>query len=199
MSPVLLLALVGLLYVLIFGGLSVLRREGASVRFAIEAVVLTAIAVGVALVTGFDMNPAIFLALLYLITMRARLLVDLANFLARRHNTKAAEQVYGLALRLWPDDTSRLIVQLNRGVLALHSSRLDEAIAAFGQVLSEARAGSLGLRHESACHYNLGVAYLRKGLDAQATLEFNTVLDAFPATEYARYAAIALERRKRKE
>jgi hypothetical protein len=29
-------------------------------------------------------------------------------------------------------------------------------------------------------------------------LEFNTVLDTWPATEYARYATIALERRKGK-
>jgi Tfp pilus assembly protein PilF len=86
---------------------------------------------------------------------------------------------------------------MNQGVLALQQGRPDDAIATLRQVLSEASGGFLGARHESACHYNLGVAYLKKGLDAQATLEFNAVLDTWPASEYARYARIALERRKK--
>ena len=81
---------------------------------------------------------------------------------------------YHLAERLWPDDASRLIVRMNQGVLALQRGQQDEAIATFRLVLAEAPGGYLGAKHESACHYNLAVAYQKKGLDAHATLEFPT-------------------------
>jgi len=197
MTPPLLLALLGLLYTLVFGGLMFLRQEGISARFAIEACVIVAIVAGAAQLTGFALNPAIFIILLHAITMRARLLVDLGNALARRKEWVAAARAYALAARLWPDDASRLIVRMNQGVLALQRGQPDTAIAALRQVLSEATGGYLGAKHESACHYNLAVAYLKKGLDAQATLEFNAVLDTWPASEYARYASIALERRRK--
>ncbi len=197
MSPPLLLALLGLLYILVFGGLMFLRQEGISARFAIEASVIVAGVAGLAQLTGFAMNPAIFILLLHVITMRARLLADLGNMLAQRKELAAAARVYLLAERLWPDEASRHIVRMNQGVLALQRGQPDEAIATLRQVLTEAAGGYLGAKHESACHYNLAVAYQKKGLDAQATLEFNAVLDTWPASEYARYANIALERRKR--
>jgi tetratricopeptide (TPR) repeat protein len=196
MAPPLLLALTGLLYILLLGGLSFLRREGLSARFAIEAVAITAGVIALSAVAGVWANPAILVALLYLVTMRVRLLIDVGNLLARRGDRQHADAVYRLALRLWPDEAGRLLVRLNQGVLALHNGRPDEAIATFEQVLSAADSGFLGPKHQSACYYNLGVAYLRKGLDAQATLAFNAVLDTWPASEYARYATIALERRK---
>lgn len=198
MAPHLLLALVGLLYVLFFGVLSFFRREGISMRFTIEAVALTVLASGTVLLTGADINPALFIALLYLITMRARLLVDLGNLLARRGNYDLASRVYGLVLRLGPDETGRLMVQLNQGVLALQRGHPDEAVARLRQVLEAAESGYLGIKCQAACYYNLGVAYQRQGNDAQATLAFNAVLDTWPATEYARYARIALEKRKKK-
>ncbi len=197
-SPPLLLALLGLLYVLVFGGLMLLRQEGISARFAIEACAIIAVVVGVTAFTGFVLNPGFFLLLLYIFTVRVRLLVDLGNLLARRGNLDAAARIYRLAGRLWPDEAGRLIVRMNQGVLAVHRGALDEAIATLREVLAAASSGYLGLKHESACHYNLGVALLKKGLDAQATLEFNAVLETWPASEYARYARIALERRKRK-
>lgn len=198
MSPAFLLALLGLLYVLVFGGLMLLRQQGISARFAIEACVLTVVVAGLAALTGLALNPGVFLLALYVITMRVRLLVDLGNLLARRGDLEAAARVYRLAGRLWPDEASRLIVRMNQGVLAVHRGALDEAIATLREVLAAAPSGYLGFKHESACHYNLGVALLKKGLDAQATLEFNAVLETWPASEYARYARIALERRKRK-
>ncbi len=197
MAPPLLLALVGLLYVLVFGGLSLLRQEGISGRFAIEASAITAAVVGLAVLTGAAPNPALFIIVLHVIVMRVRLLVDLGTLFAQRKEFPAAERTYHLAERLWPDAASRLIVRMNLGVLALHRGQPDAAIAALQQVLAEAKGGYLGAKHESACHYNLGVAYQKKGRDAQATLEFNAVLDTWPASEYARYASIALERRKR--
>ncbi len=102
-----------------------------------------------------------------------------------------------MALRLWPDETGRLAVRLNQGVLDIHRGRLDEAIAEFRQVLAQSGSGYLGIKQECGCHYNLGVAYQKKGLDAQAALEFNAVLETWPASEYARYASIALERRRK--
>ncbi len=198
MAPHLLIALVGLLYVLFFGVLSFFRREGISMRFTGEAILLTALFAGISALTGADFNPALFVAVLYLITMRVRLLVDLGNLLARRGNHSLAERVYTLALRLGPDETGRLMVQLNQGVLALHAGRPEAAVATLRQVLAAAEGGYLGVKSLAACHYNLGVAYLRQGQDAQASLAFNAVLDTWPATEYARYARIALEKRKRK-
>lgn len=198
MAPHLLIALVGLLYVLFFGVLSFFRREGVSLRFTVEAVLLTALFAAVSALTGADFNPALFVILLYLITMRVRLLVDLGNLFARRGNHSLAGRVYALALRLGPDETGRLMVQLNQGVLALQRGRPEDAIATLRQVLAAAEGGYLGVKSLAACHYNLGVAYLRQGQDAQASLSFNAVLDTWPATEYARYARIALEKRKQK-
>jgi tetratricopeptide (TPR) repeat protein len=189
--------LVGLSYVLLFGGLSLLRREGLSVQFAVEAVIFTLVVAGLSALTGAAVSPILFLLLLYLLTMRVRLLVDLGNLLARRGNFAPAASVYRLAARLWPDDAARLLVQINQGVLDLQTGRLDEAVAAFKAVLAEAKGGYLGVKHECASHYNLAVAYQRQGQDAQAVLEFNAVLETWPASEYARYAAIALERRQK--
>ncbi len=196
-APHLLLALVGLLYVLFSGILSFFRREGLSMRFTIEAVLLTAIAAAATL-AGWALPPVVFLFLLYLITMRVRLLVDFGNTLARRGNHATAERVYALAEHLWPDEAGRLLVKLNRGVLDLQRGRLEKSVAAFREVLAAAERGYLGVKSQSACYYNLGVAYQRQGQDAQATLAFNSVLDTWPASEYARYARIALEKRKQK-
>lgn len=195
-APHLLVALTGLLFVLFFGGLSVLRREGISLRFTFEAIVLTAILTAIVALTGMDLNPVFAVLLLYLITMRVRLLIDLGNFLARRRNHVAAGRVYALAQRLWPDESGRLLLQLNQGVLALHSNRLDEAVTTLHRVLEASESGYLGIKSQAASHYNLGVAYQRQGQDGQAALEFNRVLDTWPVTEYARYARIALNRRK---
>lgn len=198
MAPHLLIALVGLLYVLFFGALTFFRREGISLRFTIEAVALTALFAGVSALTGADFNPALFVIVLYLITMRVRLLVDLGNLLAGRGNHALAAKIYAFAQRLGPDETGHLLIKLNQGVLALHRGQPDTAVAELRQVLAEADGGYLGVRSLAACHYNLGVAYQRQGQDAQATLSFNAVLDTWPATEYARYARIALEKRKQK-
>jgi len=57
----------------------------------------------------------------------------------------------------------------------------------------------LGLRHEAAAHYNLGAAYRRKGLEAQAIREFNAVIDTWPASPYARRAEDALEQGRQRQ
>lgn len=197
METYLIIALIGLLYVLFFGLLSYFRREGISTRFIVESLLVTALATAVSFGTGWDLNPVFFVLVLYLVTTRVRIALDLGNMLARRKNYAGAEWAYGLAERLWPDEAGCLLIKLNRGVMAVHRADPQLAVTALREVLASAGGGFLGAKSTAACHYNLGVAYLKQGLDAQASLEFNAVLEDWPMTEYARYARIALERRKR--
>jgi tetratricopeptide (TPR) repeat protein len=193
MSLPVLFLIIGFAYVLVWGGLSLLRREGLSLRFALEAVAITLVFSGLAAWTGFQPHPVLVLLLIYLITMRARLLVDLATYFAQRKQYKRADTLYNIAKRLWPDPCGRLIIQLNQGVSFLQRSETDQAIAAFKAILQKAGEGNLGIKNEAATHYNLGVAYLRKNQNPQAVVEFNAVLNTWPASEYARRAATALE------
>ena len=199
MSLPLLLLLEGLLYVVFFGALSLFRREGLSIPFAIEATVITAAAAGLTAFTPLTVNPIVMLVIVYLVTMRVRLLVDVGTLLAQRGQFAQAERFLAFALRLWPDPSGRLIVQVNQGVARLQQNALDEAIAILKAVLEQGRQGYLGVKYESAAHYNLGVAYRRKRMDAQATAEFNAVLDIWPASVYARSAALALQQERHKD
>lgn len=198
MSLPALLLMTGFAYTLIWGGLSFLRREGQSLRFVLEAVVITLAFSGLAQWGNVRTHPALFFVILYLVTMRVRLLVDLGNIFAKRAQFELADKLYNLAANLWPDATNSLIVKVNQGASLLQQKKLDEAIAIFNDILEQAKQGYLGVKYESAAHYNLGVAYLRKNLEAQAVVEFNAVLDTWPASEYARRAASALEQRRRK-
>jgi tetratricopeptide (TPR) repeat protein len=198
MSLPIMLLIIGFSYIVLFGGISLLRREGLSQRFAIESGIFTLIVSGAAILMGMPTHPVLFLALLYCVTMRVRLMVDLGNFFAGRGSFGYADQLYRLALWMWPDPTGRLITQVNQAIALLQQNKLDEAIVAFHSVLEKSNQGYLGVKYESATHYNLGVAYLRKNLEAQAAVEFNAVLDTWPASVYARRAASALEQRRRK-
>ena len=198
MSLPFMIGLIGLLYILVFGVMALLRREGLSIRFAIESVCLTAIAEILVVLTPIQIHPVLFLILLYLITLRVRILVDLANIFARRGNYVQAERIYKLASHLWPDQTGDLIIKVNYATFLLQKNQIDESIAIFTKVLSQANKGYFGVKYEAAAHFNLGVAYLRNNNDALATIEFNAVLDTWPASEYARRAASALERHRRK-
>jgi tetratricopeptide (TPR) repeat protein len=192
-----LLLIVGFFYVIVFGGLTLIRREALSAQFAIEAVLLTLAASGLSAGAGFSTHPAIFLLVLYLITMRARLLVDLANLFARRGDFQKADALYQLARQLWPDHTGRVVVEINQATAFLKRGELDVAISIFKDILQHADQGYLGVKNEAATHYNLGVAYLRKNMDTQATVEFNAVMDTWPASEFANRAAEALNKKKR--
>jgi tetratricopeptide (TPR) repeat protein len=185
MSLPLIILLVGLSYVVLLGGLALFRREGLSLRFAIEAVCITAIVSGLAALTGFPINPVLFLILLYLLTMRVRLLVDLGNVFARQGKNLQAGKLYTLAANLWPDASSKLILMVNQATLLLQENQPDEAIAMFGDVLQQAGQGYLGVKYEAAAHFNLGVAYLRKNLPARATIEFNAVITWWPCSHTA--------------
>ena len=197
MSLPVLILLLGFLYVVLFGALAWLRREGLSGRFAVEATVITLIASGLTALTNFPTHPVAFLFIVYLLTMRVRLVVDVGNLLAQRGKFAQADRLYALAMRLWPDGAGRLVVQVNQGVSHLQQGALDEAIDIFKGVLQNAQ-GYLGIKYEAATHYNLGVAYRRKGMEAPATMEFNAVLDTWPVSEYARRAQLALEQARHK-
>jgi TolA-binding protein len=198
MSLHLMIGLIGLLYILVFGLMAVLRREGLSIRFAVESVCVTAIAVILMVLTPIQIHPVWFLLLLYLITLRVRILVDLANVFARRGNYVHAEKIYNFASHLWPDQSSDLIIKVNHAIMLLLKNQIDESISMFTQVLAQVDKGYLGVKYEAAAHFNLGVAYLRKENCSMATVEFNAVLDTWPASLYSRRAQEALERQRGK-
>jgi tetratricopeptide (TPR) repeat protein len=192
MEPVIVLLLIGFIYVILFGGLSWMRREGLSTRFAIEAIIFTLLVSAFVYLTKISFHPAIFMVILYLITVRVRLLIDWANNTARSGDYKNAEQLYELALKAYPDPVNLLMVKVNQGVCWLQQGKLDEAIDVFKYVLSRVDEGIVGIKYEAATHYNLGIAYRRKGMEQQAAVEFNNVLDIFPSSVYARRAEDAL-------
>jgi tetratricopeptide (TPR) repeat protein len=189
--------LAGFLYIVLFGGLSWMRREGLSTQLAGEALAITALVVAAVALFQFDIHPAFFLFGLYIITMRVRLLVDFANMFARRRQFGRATAVYDLAGKMFPDQAGQLIIQINRGILSFQQGDLDKAIKTFESVLNVAKQGACGLKQEAAAHYNLGVALLRKGQKARATVEFNEVMEILPTSEYARRAEVALERSRK--
>lgn len=192
-SPILILFL-GFTYVVLFGLLSLMRREGLSVQFALEAVVITLIAAALGGSVPGGINPVLFLLVLYLVTMRVRISVEAANFFARTGKFSRAEQIYKLGERLFPDHTNRIIVRINVGTLRLQQGLLEEAISIFKEILAKAGHGDVGVKYEAAAHYNLGVAYLRKDMDAKAQDEFHSVLETWPLSEYGRRAEAALKK-----
>jgi tetratricopeptide (TPR) repeat protein len=194
MDPYLLLLLIGCLFILVFGGLSWLRREGLSLQFALESIGLMAIIGGGAWVLRQTPNPFLFLALLYLITMRSRLLVEVANFLARRERYETAFGLYRLGLALWPDDASRLIVLTNQGAAELCNGQIEAATRTLESVLREEDRPRLGFKYEAAGRYNLGLAYEKSGETAKATRQYNEVLDLLPGSAYGQAAKAALKR-----
>jgi tetratricopeptide (TPR) repeat protein len=199
MSQPVMILFVGFLYIVVFGGYSYLRREGLSVRFAVEALLITGAAALLAAVNLLPFHPVFFLLLLYLVTMRVRLLVDLGNYFAVRGQFGRAQGCYNLARRMQPDMTGRLIVQVNSATLCMQQGDLDKAVSMFKEVLGEASGGHLGVKYEAAAHYNLGVAYRRKGQESLAAREFNQAIEAWPASEYARRAMQALEQGRGKK
>jgi tetratricopeptide (TPR) repeat protein len=194
MSLQTMIAWIGLLYILVFTGMSILRREKVSIRFVVESICITAITYALVAYTPLKIHSAIFLLVLYGFTLRARLLVDLANSFARSGRNKQADKLYLLALRLWPDRTSKTIINVNRAIFLVQDNRLDESIAMFTQLLNPEEKKYLSTRFEAAVHYNLGVAYLRQNKNSLAEIEFNTVIGTYPNSPYAERSQQALDR-----
>ena len=195
MNPHLLTLLVALVFILVFGGLPVLRREGLSLQLAVEVLVLTGLSIGASLLIGFRLEPILFFIFLYLIVMRCRVLIDLGNLLSSRGRHQLALSVYRLAMRLAPDFPVHLTALISYSAVLVRVGALEEAIRILEAVLEKGRE-RLQLKHESACHYNLGVAYMRLGRESRAVREFNETIDVWPLSPYAQGAKAALERRR---
>jgi len=189
--PALLILSIGLLYILGFGGLSLLRRQGLSTRFAVESLIVSVVGATIALAwPGFP--PLLFLIALYLVTMRARLLVDLANAFLARKNFPRAQTLYHQALNLWPDAVSRQIILINRGVAELRVSEPETAYTTLSEALGN-QEFKIGAHYLSAGYYNLGLAARRTGHEAEAIRHFNEAIDALPHSIYAQAARRALQ------
>jgi tetratricopeptide (TPR) repeat protein len=198
MNPHLLIVTVGLCYAVVFGGLSLLRREGLSAQFAFEVLGITALVEVGALLTSSTVNPILFLVLVYLLSMRGRLLVDLANLLSSRGRQKNAISLLQFALKLFPDRSTRLIIMVNMGIVQLRRQSPASAQALFEAVLQEAEAGGLGVKYEAASQYNLGLALQRQGKQAEAVRHFNEAVGIFPNSIYSKAAQHALEQRRQR-
>jgi tetratricopeptide (TPR) repeat protein len=184
--------LVGALYLAGFTGLSVLRRQKPSLRFLVEGGILTGAAVALCFLY-VPPHPILFLVLLYLATMRVRLVVDLANLLAGRGRFRAALRLLDFALRLAPDPASRQIALIKRGVTQL---RMGEPQAAYFTLQAVMLKESLrtAARYQAAGYYNLGVACERTGRAQEAERCFRTAIQVLPGSLYALGADKALKR-----
>ncbi len=184
--------LVGALFLAGFTGLSVMRRQKPSLRFLVEGGILTAAAVALCFVAA-PPHPILFLAVLYLATMRVRLLVDLANLLAGRKRFRAAMRTLDFALRLAPDPASRQVALINRGVTQL---RMGEPQAAYFTLQAVLLKESLqtASRYQAAGFYNLGVACERTGRPQEAERSFRKAIEVLPGSIYALGADKALKR-----
>ncbi len=192
MDSPLVIPLVGLVYLLGFGALSFVRRQGLSVRFAIEGLIITGIGTGVRY-AGLSIHPLVFLVVLYLVTLRVRLLIDIGNWFSARGQCARALALYRLALRVGPDLSSWQIVMINRGVAQLRNRDPEGAYLTLREALAE-EDGQIGARHLAASYYNLGLACRRSGREAEAVRRFNEALDAWPNSIYGRAAETELNR-----
>jgi tetratricopeptide (TPR) repeat protein len=192
MHPALLILLVGLLYLLGFGALSFMRRQGLSTRFAIEGLIVAALGALLAFVS-VPVHPVVFLIVIYVVTMRARLLVDLGNWFTSRKQYDRALALFRLALQLGPDTVSHQIVLINRGVTQLRMQDPEAAYLTLSEALTE-EVVQPGAKYLGAGYYNLGLACRRTGREAEAIRRFNEAIDALPNSIYAHGARQALKR-----
>jgi tetratricopeptide (TPR) repeat protein len=192
MHPSLLILLVGVLYILGFGALSFVRRQGLSTRFLVEGLIITA--AGAALVLAVPLHPVLFLAVIYLVTMRVRLLVDLGNLFTNRQQYERALALFRLALRLWPDAISRQIVLINRGVTQLRMQEPETAYLTLKEALANEEIRQ-GAKYLAAGYYNLGLACRRTGRESEAIRRFNEAIDTLPHSLYAHGARQALKKK----
>jgi len=183
--------LIGVAYALTFRLLAWLRREPFSLQFILEAVGLTALVAALSFLANVRMDPILFLVLLYLLTMRSPLLVDLANVAARSGRFALAEKLYSLAGRLWPDVPACLAIAMNHGAALVLQGRLPEAISLLERVLE---TPELSPKHAAATHYNLGVAYRNQGETQKSNDHLHAAIEAFPGSIYARHAEAMLKK-----
>jgi tetratricopeptide (TPR) repeat protein len=185
--PALVILVTGLVFILAFGGLGYIRGYGLSTQLAAEGLAITAIFTILVWATNFPLNPILFLIILYLISMRVRLLLDAGNFFLNAGRIPTAISLYKLALKLWPDLPSLCIAKINIGVAKIRSGALQEAIAILEEVL-EKHKETISFKHEAACLFNLGLAYRRAGQKDRAIQCLKEASDLFPDSLYGRRA-----------
>ncbi len=196
MNLYIMILILGFSYALLFGFLSRLKREGISLQFTLEASLITLLVAGVGYFGTLDVNPFLFLVFVYLVTMRSRLLTDLANMLSGRGRQRDAIAILQVALSLFPDKQTRLIVLTNMGVVQLLRKNPASAEDILRSVFDEAKDGGLGIRYEAACNYNLGIALRELGQDAKSVQYLREAAEGFPGSAYGKAAQRALEERR---
>ena len=197
MNPHLLIFIIGLLFILGFGGLSFIRREGLSTQFAVEGLIITSLVEAIALIFSTTVGPVQFLIFIYLITMRGRLLVEIANLLSSRGRQRDAVKLLQFAARLRPDRTTQMVIQVNMGIVQLRRKNPASAQQLFEDVLKEMEAGGgLGIKFEAACRYNLGQALMQQDQEAEAVRQFNETMIVYPMSIFAKSAGRILEQRR---
>ena len=193
MDPYLLILLIGLSYIIGFSALSIVRRQGTSTRFIVEGLIITIVFTAISYAT--PISYIIFLIIIYLVTMRVRLLIDLGNWLTARKKFSLSLNAYSLALRLWPDLISRQIALINRGVTQLRMGEPEEAYHTLEGALADKQAHT-GAKYLSAGYYNLGLACRRTNREAKAVRHFNEAISIWPGCIYAHAAELELEKRQ---
>jgi hypothetical protein len=195
MNPYLLILLEGLLFVAAFGGLTQIRREGLTTQFIIEGFGVTLLALLASWATAQPINPLAFLIVIYLVTMRVRLTIDLANMMAQSGRGRAAMRLYEVASLLGPDPSGRVLVEINRAALVLNMGQTADVIPRLESVLERADEVHLGFKHEASTRYNLGLAYRKEKRESAAVQQFKAVIDLWPGSRYAQRAEAALQER----
>ena len=192
----LILLLEGVLFIVVFQGMSLLRQEGFSNQSALEVLALTVLFAGAAWLTGLQVHPVLMLvgdlpgrhahadpgglwqpagAPAALPPGRKAVRLGLPPVAGcRGEGDRAAE----------PGDQPAVPGQISGGRRSFHS------------ILERAKTNRLGDKYRAAAHYNLGVAYRKQGNEPQARSEFTEVLELLPISEYGRLAHTALESEK---
>jgi tetratricopeptide (TPR) repeat protein len=189
MDPYLLLVVVLLLYALAAAGPSLLGRERLAWGQVAEILLWGIVLLAVAWLARIA-SPLLYLLVLYLLTMRVRLVVEVANALAARRQP-GAQPLYALAGALALNPMDRAIVRVNQGAALLHNGQVAQATGVLEGTL---RGGRLGNRLGAACRCNLGLAYLRAGDRERGRALLRETVDLLPGSVYARRASIALRR-----
>jgi tetratricopeptide (TPR) repeat protein len=192
MNTNLLVAILGGFYAILFSLISTLEREGISLQFLFEVLLLTSLAAGGGYLSGTLANPFLFLLFIYLTTMRSRLLSDLANFISKRGRHREAISMLEVAQRLLPDRSTRLVIQLNLGIVYLRTHQFDLSQSHLESVLEKAETGGLGIRNRTACLYYVGHALLQQGQISRAKKSLRSAINLFPNSPYGKAAAQSL-------
>ena len=199
MNPDMLVLVLGLFYALVFCVLSTLEREGISGQFILEVFIVTASIAAGSYLSGSSVNPLLFLIFMYLVTMRSRLLADLANWLSKRGNHRLAISILEVAQRLLPDKPTRLITDLNMGIVQLRLQNPEAAETLFESVLEKIEGVGLGIRNRTACQYYLGLTLLQRGKVSQAKRQLRAAIKSYPTSPYGKAAAKVLDEYRKED